>query len=88
MKVFFQILFVVVSILPVSAQNMWKYFTPDDFAKRRSVVMDKIGDGVAVFLGAELPEAFIKFRQDNNFYYLSGVDAPDAILIIDGAKKT
>ncbi|MBL7960593.1 aminopeptidase P family protein [bacterium] len=88
MKILIQILFLVASIAPVSAQDMWKYFTPDDFAKRRTAVMDKIGDGVAVFLGAELPEAFIKFRQDNNFYYLSGVDAPDAILIIDGAKKT
>ncbi|KAB2880640.1 aminopeptidase P family protein [bacterium] len=88
MKSFLQIVLFVALIPPISAQDLWQYFTADDFAKRRSVLMDKIGDGVAVFLGAELPEAFIKFRQDNTFYYLTGVDAPDAILIIDGLKKT
>ncbi len=69
------------------AQEMWKYFTPEDFARRRAVVMDSIGDGVAVFLGAELPEAYVKFRQDNNFYYLTGVETPDAVLIIDGKAR-
>jgi Xaa-Pro aminopeptidase len=72
----------------VSARDMWKYFTPEDFARRRAAVMDSIGDGVAVFLGAELPEAFVKFRQDNNFYYLSGVETPDAVLILDGRDRT
>ncbi len=68
-------------------QNMWKYFSADDFAARRKKVMEKIGDGVAVLIGAELPEAYIKFRQDNNFYYLTGVEVPDAVLIIDGKSK-
>ena len=78
----------VAGALPLRSQNMWKYFTPDDFAKRRAAVMDSIGDGVAIFLGAELPEAYVKFRQDNNFYYLSGVETPDALLIIDGNDRT
>ena len=70
------------------AQDMWKYFTPDDFAKRRAKVMEQIGDGVAILQGAELPEAFIKFRQDNNFYYLTGVEVPNATLVLDGKTKT
>ncbi|HMK02771.1 MAG TPA: Xaa-Pro peptidase family protein [Ferruginibacter sp.] len=69
------------------SQSMWKYFSPEDFAARRKKIMEKIGDGVAVLVGAELPEAYIKFRQDNNFYYLSGVEVPDAVLIIDGKNK-
>lgn len=71
----------------VSAQTMWKYFSPDDFAARRKKVMEKIGDGFAVLLGAELTESYTKFRQDNNFYYLSGVEVPDAVLIIDGRNR-
>jgi len=67
---------------------MWKYFSADDFAKRRAKVMEQIGDGVAILQGAELPEAFIKFRQDNNFYYLTGVEVPNATLILDGKTKT
>lgn len=49
--------------------------------------MEKIGDGVAFLQGAELPEAFVKFRQDNNFYYLTGVEVPGAYLVIDGKYK-
>ena len=70
------------------AQDMWKYFSPDDFAKRRAKVMEQIGDGVAILQGAELPEAFVKFRQDNNFYYLTGVEVPNARLLLDGKTKT
>lgn len=69
------------------AQDMWKYFTPDDFAKRRAKLMEQIGDGIAILRGAELPEAYIKFRQDNNFYYLTGVEIPGAILIMNGKTK-
>jgi Xaa-Pro aminopeptidase len=71
-----------------SAQNMFKYFTADDFANRRAKIMEQIGDGVAVLQGAELPEAYIKYRQDNNFYYLTGVEFPSAVLIINGKTKT
>ncbi len=78
----------VLCIQSASAQDMWKYFTPADFAARRTSLMKQIGDGVAILQGAELPEPYIKFRQDNNFYYLSGVEAPSAMLIIDGKNKT
>jgi Xaa-Pro aminopeptidase len=85
----FKLLLLCVAVVnTVSAQDMWKYFSPDDFAKRRAKVMEQIGDGVAIMQGAELPEGFIKFRQDNNFYYLTGVEMPGAILIIDGKAKT
>ncbi len=70
-----------------SSQTMWKYFTPDDFAVRRNKVMAQIGDGVLVLQAAEMPESYIKFRQDNNFYYLTGAEVADAVLIIDGKSK-
>jgi Xaa-Pro aminopeptidase len=69
------------------SQTLWKYFTPDDFAARRNKVMAQIGDGILILQAAELPEAYIKFRQDNNFYYLTGVEIPDAVLIINGKSK-
>jgi Xaa-Pro aminopeptidase len=93
MKQFFRMCILFAAICPASpiraeAQDMWKYFTPEDFAKRRAALMDSIGDGVAVLLGAELPEAYVKFRQDNNFYYFTGVETPDAYLVVDGKKRT
>ena len=81
------ILFIAV-VNSLCAQDMWKYFTPDDFARRRAKVFEQIGDGVAIMQGAELPEGFIKFRQDNNFFYLTGVEIPNATLILDGKTKT
>jgi Xaa-Pro aminopeptidase len=77
----------VIGVWNANAQERWKYFTPSDFEKRRTALMEKIGDGVALFLSAELPESFTKFRQDNNFYYFTGVEIPDAALIIDGKSK-
>ena len=72
----------------VCAQEMFKYFTPDDFAKRRAKVLEQIGDGIAILHGAELPEGYVQFRQDNNFFYLTGVEIPNAKLILDGKEKT
>src|SRR6185369_4042035 len=80
------ILFITV-VNTVCAQDMWKYFSPDDFAKRRAKVMEKIGDGIVIMQGAELPEAYVKFRQDNNFYWLTGVEIPNAVLVLDGKEK-
>jgi len=85
----FKLLLLCIAIVnTVSAQDMWTSFSPDDFARRRAKLMEQIGDGVAIMQGAELPEAFVKFRQDNNFYYLTGVEMPGAVLIIDGKAKT
>lgn len=69
------------------SQTMWKYFSPEDFEARRNKLMAQIGDGILVLQAAELPEAYVKFRQDNNFYYLTGVEIPDAVLIINGKSK-
>ena len=83
-----KLLFIAVLLVEtISAQNMWKHFTPEDFAVRRAKVMQQIGDGIAILQGAELPEAFVKFRQDNNFYYLTGVEMPGAVLVLDGQTK-
>ena len=59
-----------------------------EFAARRARVLDRIGGGAAVIQGtAELP-AYLKFRQSNQFFYLTGVEVPRAILVIDGRTRT
>ena len=60
----------------------------EEFAARRAKVLQKIGDGVAVLQGATETAAYEKFRQSNQFYYLTGVTTPRAILAIDGRTKT
>jgi Xaa-Pro aminopeptidase len=86
----FKLLLLCIAIVnTVSAQDMWTYFSPDDFARRRAQLMEQIGDGVLLSCKVlSYPKAFVKFRQDNNFYYLTGVEMPGAVLIIDGKAKT
>lgn len=60
----------------------------EEFAARRARVLEQIGDGVAVIQGTtELP-SYHKFRQNNQFFYLAGVEVPRAILLLDGRAKT
>src|ERR1035438_1616673 len=59
-----------------------------DYRARRMALAQKMNGGVAIiFAGteAEGPNAVYGFRQDNNFYYLSGWTEPGAALIIASA---
>src|SRR5262249_42003927 len=59
----------------------------DEFAARRAKLMTAIGDGVALIEGAAETGNSLKFRQNNQFYYLTGVEVPRAILLVDGRTK-
>jgi Xaa-Pro aminopeptidase len=50
--------------------------------------MASIGDGVAVVQGAAEVPAYRRFRQSNQFFYLTGVEVPRAIVVIDGKAKS
>jgi Xaa-Pro aminopeptidase len=61
-----------------------------DYRARRVALAQKMAGGVAiVFAGieAEGPNAVYGFRQDNNFYYLSGWNEPGAALVIVSEVK-
>ncbi len=62
-------------------------FKPDNkvFAKRREVFFNKLGGKAAIIPGAKLvkhhADCEYPFRQDSNFWYLTGFDEPDAIAL-------
>jgi Xaa-Pro aminopeptidase len=62
-------------------------FPPEEFAARRARVVERIGDAVAVLQGATERPGEQPFRQNNQFFYLTGVAEPRAILLIDGRSK-
>jgi Xaa-Pro aminopeptidase len=62
-------------------------FPPEEFAARRAKVMTAIGDGVAIVLGAPERSAEIAFRQNNHTFYLSGVELPRVVVVLDGRAK-
>jgi Xaa-Pro aminopeptidase len=63
-------------------------FPAEEFAARRAKVIERIGDGVAIVQGAAERAGYQKFRQNNQFFYLTGVEVPRAIVVIDGRAKT
>lgn len=78
-------------VSPAAAQQPPALFTDalpqEEFAARRARVMEAIGDGVVVMQGATETVAYERFRQGNQFFYLTGVEVPRAILLIDGKAK-
>ena len=63
-------------------------FPPDEFEARRTKIMEKIGhDSIAVIMGAAESPVYVKFRQNNNFFYLTGVEVPWAMLLLDGKTR-
>jgi Xaa-Pro aminopeptidase len=57
------------------------------FAERRQKMLDAMGpDAVAIFVGARLvtrsADTEFPFRQDSDFWYLTGFDHPDAVAIL------
>jgi Xaa-Pro aminopeptidase len=59
-------------------------FPPEEFAARRARVLTAIGDGVAVLQGATEYPAYVPFRQNNQFFYLTGVEVARAMVLLDG----
>jgi Xaa-Pro aminopeptidase len=62
-------------------------FPPEEFAARRAKVMAQIGEGVAILQGATERPGEQPLRQNNQFFYVTGVIEPRAILVIDGKAK-
>src|SRR5262245_31399310 len=55
-------------------------------AGRRKELMKRAGDELLVFRGLAGPRENLAFRQDKNFWYLTGVESPGAALVLDGKK--
>ena len=62
-------------------------FPPEEFAARRARVIEKIGDAVAILQGTTERPGEQALRQNNQFFYLTGVVEPRAIATIDGRTK-
>ena len=71
---------------------MKKNLHPVDFNHRRNQFLTKIKKSVAVFPAA--PEMIRnndvhhEYRQESNFFYLSGFEEPNSILLFDPQNKS
>ena len=76
--------------VPPSAQPVFtgtEIFPPEEFAARRTRVLAQIGDAVAILQGTTERPGEQALRQNNQFFYLTGVVEPRAIVVIDGRTK-
>lgn len=76
----------VLIVLPLAASGQ-QSFDKGEFAARRARLIEKIGDGTAVIFGNESHLFSVRFRQSPDFYYLTGIEEPNSVLIINGARK-
>lgn len=56
-------------------------------AGRRAELMRRVGDELLVFRGLAGTRENLAFRQDKNFWYLTGIESPGAALVLDGKGK-
>ena len=63
-------------------------FPPEEFAARRQKLAAAVADGAILLFGASQPQPGARFRQDNDFYYLTGNESLNAALLIDAATST
>jgi Xaa-Pro aminopeptidase len=63
-------------------------FPADEFSAHRAALFDKVGDALVVVQGAPETGSYLPFRQSNHFFYLTGVEVPRAIVLLDGRTKT
>lgn len=82
------LLLVLLTRAPAGQQRVFTdVFPPEEFAQRRAAVMATIGDAVAVLQGSGDRPGEQPFRQGNQFFYLTGVEMPRALLLVDGRTR-
>ena len=60
-------------------------YAPEEFAARRQRLASVLQGGTLVMFGASSPTPGLRFRQDNDFFYLTGNESLNATLVMDGA---
>lgn len=72
------------AVIPAVASTCVK---PAEYARRRKQLMRMAGDDAILILPAAAPrvrsnDSMYPYRQDSDFWYLSGFDEPDAVLVL------
>ena len=71
----------VVLTWPIAAERMG--YSPEEFATRRQALARALQHGTLVMFGATEPVPGLRFRQDNDFFYLTGNESLNAVLVMD-----
>ena len=62
-------------------------YPPEEFANRRQALCESVGNqGLILMFGKTVVPAGVRFRQDNDFFYLTGNENLNATLFMDAAS--
>lgn len=53
---------------------------------RRQELLGRVDEGLLLFRGLPETRAYLEFRQDKTFWYLTGIESPGATLLMDAAS--
>jgi len=67
-----------------SAERMG--YPPEEFSARRARLAKVLQRGTLVMFGATSASPGVRFRQDNDFFYLTGNESLNAVLVMDAAS--
>ncbi len=75
-------LILVAAVAPLAAQRI--VYPPEEFQERRAALCAELEDPGTVMLFAETsPPIGVRFRQDHDFYYVTGNEDKNAVVVID-----
>jgi len=57
-------------------------YSKEEMTRRRAALMDQLEDGLVILFGECMPQPGAHFRQDNDFYYFTGIEDAGAILVM------
>ena len=81
MKTKFLIILIIAAQLLLAKSD----FSAEEFKNRRNKLAHEMGtNSIAILQGAPSETGYVKFRQYNEFYYLSGIETPHAYIMIKG----
>lgn len=63
-------------------------FPAEEFTARREALASRIKSGLVVFFGDTMPDLGVRQRQDNDFYYFTGNEDLNAVLVIDAGQAS
>lgn len=80
---------VVLVLMPLGLVAQAPSWVPPvaELAARRLAVMESMKSGVALISGARPTGSYAIFRQNNRFFYLTGLEVQGAYLLLDAKKK-
>tara|TARA_B100001123_G_scaffold447105_1_gene603654 strand:+ start:1453 stop:2790 length:1338 start_codon:yes stop_codon:yes gene_type:complete len=76
-------IFIALAIPTTTALAERLEYPPEEFLARRELLARNVDGGLLIMFSSTLPTPGIRFRQDHDFFYLTGNESLNAVLVMD-----